>query len=107
MQHGLKVSGRAMASAEQHSAAAGDPRAQWQGNFPAPDRPQAVAWTNEPLSLRRQVLEIINEVLNEDSTDPRARLRLLGHVAANPGNPELALLAHLRDCQSDGGPPTV
>lgn len=51
-------------------------------------------WT--VLTLHRQVLEIIEEVLsgtNPEQAGDRARLRI--HVARNPGAPERALLEHL------------
>ena len=47
--------------------------------------------------LRRQVLDIIVDVLSATATCPDARVSLLHHLADNPGNPEMALLAHLRD----------
>jgi hypothetical protein len=55
--------------------------------------------------LRRQVLRIISEVIDEPDTEPQVRLGLQRHLDANPGRPERALLAHLHDWQArEGGP---
>ena len=48
-------------------------------------------------TLRRQVLDVIVDVLSATATCPDARVNLLQHLADNPGNPEMALLAHLSD----------
>jgi hypothetical protein len=48
-------------------------------------------------TLRRQVLDVIVDVLSATATCPDARINLLQHLADNPGNPEMALLAHLSD----------
>ncbi|WP_442544893.1 EAL domain-containing protein [Arthrobacter sp. KN11-1C] len=52
--------------------------------------------------LRRQVLEIIDEVLGDSSQATDAvREQLRQHIAANPGRPEEALLAHLSELRSE------
>jgi hypothetical protein len=53
--------------------------------------------------LRRQVLGIITEVINQSDTEPQVRLDLQRHLDANPGRPERALLAHLHDWQAREG----
>jgi hypothetical protein len=49
--------------------------------------------------IRRQVLRLIREVLAEPDIEEEARSGLLRHLAQHPGDPELALLAHLSDWQ--------
>jgi EAL domain-containing protein (putative c-di-GMP-specific phosphodiesterase class I) len=52
--------------------------------------------------LRRQVLEIIEEVLSESSQATDAvREQLRQHIAAHPGRPEEALLEHLSSLRSE------
>lgn len=52
--------------------------------------------------LRLQVLEIIDDVLADSSPAPEAvRERLRQHIAAHPGHPEEALLAHLSSLRSE------
>jgi EAL domain-containing protein (putative c-di-GMP-specific phosphodiesterase class I) len=52
--------------------------------------------------LRRQVLEIIDEVLSDSSQATDAvREQLRQHIAANPGHPEEALLEHLSELRSE------
>lgn len=46
-------------------------------------------------TLRRQVLDVIVDVLAATATYPDARASLLQHLEDNPGNPEMGLLAHL------------
>lgn len=46
-------------------------------------------------TLRRQVLDVIVDVLASTVTYPDARASLLQHLEDNPGNPEMGLLAHL------------
>lgn len=46
-------------------------------------------------TLRRQVLDVIVDVLTADATCPDARASLLQHLEDNPGSPEMGLLAHL------------
>ncbi|WP_211880365.1 hypothetical protein [Pseudarthrobacter albicanus] len=70
------------------------------GNGPASQEPASVTASEQyaGMSLRLQVLEIINSVLN--STGPElegVRIRLQRHVKEHPWNPETALLHHLRD----------
>lgn len=48
--------------------------------------------------LRQQIVDIILDVLSEtEPVQPEVRVRLLQHLAENPGHPERALLDHLRD----------
>jgi hypothetical protein len=48
--------------------------------------------------LREQIIDIILDVLSESApVRPEVRAGLLKHLAENPGNPERALLDHLRD----------
>lgn len=48
--------------------------------------------------LREQIIDIILDVLSESApVRPEVRAGLLKHLAENPGNPEKALLEHLRD----------
>lgn len=60
-------------------------------------------------ALRDQIIDIILDVLSESApVRPEVRDGLLKHLAENPGNPEKALLDHLRDprirtAQSSGG----
>ena len=44
-------------------------------------------------TLRRQVLDVIVDVLTADATCPDARASLLQHLEDNPGSPEMGLLA--------------
>jgi hypothetical protein len=53
--------------------------------------------------LRCQALRIISEVTNAPDTEPQVRLDLRRHLDANPGRPERALLAHLRDWRAREG----
>ena len=55
--------------------------------------------------LRHQVMGVISDVLNDEGTDAQVRMALLRHLGANPGSPERALLAHLRDCREHGAGP--
>lgn len=49
-------------------------------------------------ALRDQIIDIILDVLSESApVRPEVRDGLLKHLAENPGNPEKALLDHLRD----------
>lgn len=50
---------------------------------------------SEHSTLRRQVLDVIADVLLATATYPDARASLLQHLEDNPGNPERGLLAHL------------
>ena len=49
--------------------------------------------------LRRQIMGVISHVLSDEGTDMDVRMALLRHLGENPGSPERALLAHLRDCK--------
>lgn len=51
----------------------------------------------EHWTVRRQVMDVIVDVLSAVATGPDVRTSLLRHLEENPGNPEQALLAHLRD----------
>jgi hypothetical protein len=56
--------------------------------------------------LQFQLKRLINEILADQDLDPEMYVSLIGHLAENPGHPELALLAHLRDVQKpDDLPP--
>ena len=48
-------------------------------------------------TMRHQVMGVIIDVLSEVATGPDVRISLLRHLEENPGSPEKALLAHLRD----------
>lgn len=66
----------------------------------APQEPAADSASGQfaGTSLRLQALEIIDSLL--DSTQPEldaVRSRLRRHVKEHPGDPEIALLLHLRD----------
>ncbi|MFE4544992.1 hypothetical protein [Arthrobacter sp. NPDC056727] len=54
--------------------------------------------------LRRQIMGVIGHVLADEATDTAVRMALLRHLGENPGSPELALLAHLRDCGDQDAP---
>jgi hypothetical protein len=76
------------------------------GSGATPQEPDALTMSPQyaGTSLRLQVLEIINSVLN--STEPEleeVRVRLRSHVKEHPWNPEIALLMPLWD--SDQTPP--
>ena len=47
--------------------------------------------------MRRQVMDVIIDVLSAVATGPDVRTSLLRHLEENPGSPERALLAHLSD----------
>ncbi|MDP9695926.1 UNVERIFIED_ORG: hypothetical protein J2X79_003503 [Arthrobacter globiformis] len=47
--------------------------------------------------LRRQIMGVISHVLTDEGTDLDVRMALLRRLGENPGSPERALLAHLRD----------
>ena len=49
--------------------------------------------------LRRQIMGVISHVLADEATDTDVRMALLRHLGENPGSPEQALLAHLRECR--------
>jgi hypothetical protein len=49
--------------------------------------------------IRRQVLRLIREVLADPDMKEEVRSGLLRHLAEHPGNPELAMPAHLSDWQ--------
>ena len=56
--------------------------------------------------LQFQLTRLINEILADPDLDPEMYVSLLEHLGENPGHPELALLAHLRDVQNpDDLPP--
>jgi hypothetical protein len=52
---------------------------------------------SEDWTIRRQVMDVIIDVLSAVATGPDVRNSLLRHLEENPGNPERALLAHLSD----------
>jgi hypothetical protein len=57
-------------------------------------------------SLRLQVLEIIDSLLNSDGPElEEHRVRLRGHVNEHPWDPETALLRYLRDREQPLGTP--
>jgi hypothetical protein len=49
--------------------------------------------------LQFQLNQLIGRILAQQDLDPGVRLALLRHLSRNPGRPERALLAHLRDVQ--------
>jgi len=55
--------------------------------------------------LRHQIMGVITHVLNDEATDSEVRMALLRHLGENPGRPEQALLAHLRDFRRPGSGP--
>jgi hypothetical protein len=55
--------------------------------------------------LRRQIMGVISHVLIDEATNMDVRMALLRHLGENPGSPEQALLAHLRDFRGQGTGP--
>ncbi|MBD1541986.1 hypothetical protein G9E11_06925 [Arthrobacter sp. IA7] len=55
--------------------------------------------------LRRQIMGVISHVLTDEGTDLDVRMALLRHLGENPGSPERALLAHLRDSRRPSAGP--
>lgn len=49
--------------------------------------------------LRFQLQRLVDEILADPDLDRGVRLCLLAHMNENPGNPDVALLHHLRDVQ--------
>ena len=60
-----------------------------------------MTYASEDWTIRRQVMDVIIEVLSGVATGPDVRISLLRHLEENPGNPEKALLAHLSDRSID------
>ncbi|MET3935950.1 flagellar basal body P-ring protein FlgI [Arthrobacter sp. OAP107] len=56
-----------------------------------------VTYASEDWTMRRQVMDVIIDVLSAVATGPDVRTSLLRHLEENPGSPERALLAHLSD----------
>lgn len=56
-----------------------------------------MTYASEDWTMRRQVMDVIIDVLSAVATGPDVRISLLRHLEENPGNPERALLAHLAD----------
>jgi hypothetical protein len=56
-----------------------------------------MTYASEDWTMRRQVMDVIIDVLSGVATGPDVRISLLRHLEENPGNPEKALLAHLLD----------
>ncbi|MDQ1057091.1 hypothetical protein QFZ23_000992 [Arthrobacter globiformis] len=56
-----------------------------------------MTYVSEDWTIRRQVMDVIIDVLSAVATGPDVRVNLLRHLEENPGNPEKALLAHLSD----------
>jgi len=52
--------------------------------------------------ISRQVQRLILEILTDSDTDEQVRLGLLRHMAAHPGDPSGAMLAHLHDVAVHG-----
>src|SRR4051812_2642035 len=63
---------------------------------PAPEAPGATDAERSGGNISRQVQRLILEILNDTDTDEQIRLGLLRHIAAQPGDPPGAMLAHLR-----------
>ena len=59
-----------------------------------------MTYASEDWTIRRQVMDVIIDVLSGVATGPDVRISLLRHLEENPGNPEKALLAHLSDRSS-------
>jgi hypothetical protein len=56
--------------------------------------------------LPRQVLGVINQVIDDAATDPDVRSGgVVRRMNENPDSPEEAMLAHLRDCHDVEDPP--
>ena len=53
--------------------------------------------SDDDWTVRRQVMDVIIDVLSAVATGPDVRTSLLRHLEENPSSPEKALLAHLRD----------
>ena len=87
-----------MTAVEPHPAAEDPLQEPGPARQPVPGRPGLSAWAAHV--LRRQVLGIISDVIEEPDTEPQVRLGLRRHLDANPGRPERALLAHLYDWQA-------
>jgi hypothetical protein len=49
--------------------------------------------------MQFQLKQLIRGILAQQDLDPGIRMALLGHLSQNPGHPEQALLAHLREVQ--------
>ncbi|MDP9692966.1 UNVERIFIED_ORG: hypothetical protein J2X79_000503 [Arthrobacter globiformis] len=56
-----------------------------------------MTYASEDWTMRRQVMDVIIDVLSAVATGPEVRVSLLRHLEEHPGNPEKALLAHLSD----------
>jgi hypothetical protein len=56
-----------------------------------------MTYASEDWTIRRQVMDVIVDVLSGVATGPDVRISLLRHLEENPSNPEKALLAHLSD----------
>ena len=57
--------------------------------------------------LQFQISRLIGDILADPDLDPDMYVSLAGHLAQNPGHPELALLAHLREVQDPDDLPPV
>jgi hypothetical protein len=71
-------------------------------------RPEAAGATDALGSggiISRQVQRLILEILTDANTDEQVRLGLLRQMAAHPGDPPGAMLAHLRDVADRGAAP--
>jgi hypothetical protein len=67
------------------------------GNRPPAGPVPARRYGDDASGIRRQAREIINEVLSEPEPEQAGiRDQLRAHLAAHPGNPEIALAEHLR-----------
>lgn len=55
--------------------------------------------TGPGLLLGFQLKRLVGEILADPDLNPDIFVSLLGRLAANPGHPEQALLAHLGDVQ--------
>ena len=56
-----------------------------------------MTYASEDRTIRRQVMDVIIDVLSAVATGPDVLISRVRHLEENPGNPERALLAHLSD----------
>lgn len=74
--------------------------------FPGPGEPVSPSQHGEELTLRRQAMEVINDVLaDSDPESEWARTQLRELLASHPDEPERALLEHLIATRTMTEPP--
>ncbi|MBD1542929.1 hypothetical protein G9E11_11845 [Arthrobacter sp. IA7] len=90
----------------QLSTSAGQQRKTPPTTAPRLDRPATPVGVSSDGLLQFQLQRLIGKILADPDLDPDVYMSLTGHLAANPGHPEMALLAHLHDVQDpDDLPP--